>query len=237
MQEQIYDMLLKENEVTWKDIIYDLVKSEQMNPWDVDLSKLTAKYIQTVKDMKEMNYHVSGKVLLASAMLLKIKSQRLVSEDINNFDSFLFHTEDEFEELGDFLPFHEHKVEIPKLGIRTPQARKRKVSVSDLIGALEKALKVDNRRKLRLRKFLTINKPEIPEKKIDIHDLIDKLQQKLMNLFTKKPKTTLSEILPSDKHEDKIYTFMPLLYLHNQKLVNLEQEEHFGEIHIHHYIN
>jgi len=198
MQEQIYDMLLKENEVTWKDIIYDLVKSEQMNPWDVDLSKLTAKYIQTVKDMKEMNYHVSGKVLLASAMLLKIKSQRLVSEDINNFDSFLFHTEDEFEELGDFLPFHEHKVEIPKLGIRTPQARKRKVSVSDLI---------------------------------------DKLQQKLMNLFTKKPKTTLSEILPSDKHEDKIYTFMPLLYLHNQKLVNLEQEEHFGEIHIHHYIN
>ena len=79
MQEQIYDMLLKESEVTWKDIIYNLVKTEQMNPWDVDLSKLTAKYIQTVKDMKEMNYQLSGKVLLASAVLLKIKSQRLVS--------------------------------------------------------------------------------------------------------------------------------------------------------------
>ena len=237
MQEQIYDMLLKENEVTWKDIIYNLVKTEQMNPWDVDLSILTARYIQTVKDMKEMNYQVSGKVLLASAMLLKIKSQRLVKEDICNFDSYLFHTEEEFEELGDFLPFHEHKVEIPKLGIRTPQARKRKVSVADLIGALEKALKVDTRRKLRLSRFLSINKPIIPEKTVDIHDLIDKLQNKLMGLFTKNTKTTFSEILPSEKKEDKIYTFMPLLYLHNQKLINLEQEEHLGEIHIHHYIN
>ena len=33
----VYDMLLKESEVTWQDILHQLVKEEQMDPWDVDL--------------------------------------------------------------------------------------------------------------------------------------------------------------------------------------------------------
>src|SRR3989344_2680285 len=62
-----------------------------------------------------------------------MKSNRLVQEDITNFDAFLFHQENqEFEELGEYLPYQEHKVEIPRLGVRTPQARKRKESLSDL---------------------------------------------------------------------------------------------------------
>jgi len=50
MEDQIYNMLLKESEVTWKDIIYNLIKTEQMDPWDVDITKLTQKYIATVKE-------------------------------------------------------------------------------------------------------------------------------------------------------------------------------------------
>jgi len=234
MQEQIYDLLLKENEVTWQDIIYDLVKSEQMNPWDVDITKLTHKYIETVKKMKEMDYFISGKVLLASAILLKIKSNRLVQEDINTFDSFLFHSEQqEFEELGDFLPQSERKVDIPLLGVKTPQARKRKVSIADLIGALEKALRVDTRRKLRLQKFLSFHKPEIPEKKVDIGLLIDAVYKKLEALFAQRTVIPFSELDSGKGKEETILTLLPLLYLHSYKKVSLEQEHAFEEIHIH----
>mgnify|MGYP000237621912 CR=1 FL=1 len=52
MQEKIFDMLLSEDEITWQTIIYDLVKSEQMNPWDVDVSVLTKKYIIILKKLK-----------------------------------------------------------------------------------------------------------------------------------------------------------------------------------------
>lgn len=38
--------------------------------------------------------------------------------------------------------------------------------------------------------------------------------------------------MPSQKKEDKIFTFIPLLHLTNQRKVNLEQKEHFGEIEI-----
>ncbi|MBI5797757.1 segregation/condensation protein A [Candidatus Woesearchaeota archaeon] len=239
MQEQIYDMLLKENEVTWQDIIYKLVKDEQMDPWDVDLHRLTHKYIATVKGLKEMNYFISGKVLLASAILLKIKSNRLVQEDINNFDAFLFHVDEPlaFEELGEFNPYHEHKVEIPQLGVRTPQARRRKVSISDLIGALEKALRVDSRRKLRLQKFLNFHRPEIPEKKIDINKLIDAIYQKLTAYFKQRKSVPFSELRTTQEKEETILTLLPLLYLHNQNKVNLEQEEAFSEIHIHNFLS
>lgn len=234
MEEKIYDLLLKESEVTWQDILHNLVKDEQMDPWDVDLTKLTHKYIQTVKKMKEMDYFISGKVLLASAILLKMKSTRLVQEDITNFDAFLFHQEqEEFEELGEYLPYHEHKVEIPKLGVRTPQARKRKVSIADLIGALEKALRVDGRRKLRLQRFLAWKVPEIPEKKIDISLLIDQVYKKLSLLFQKKKVVPFSELDSGTGKQETILTLLPLLYLHNGKKVSLEQEEAFSEIHIH----
>ncbi len=236
MQEQLYDMLMKESEVTWKDIIRDLVSSGQVDPWNVDITKLTQKYIEAVKKMKEMDYFVSGKVLLASAILLKIKSNRLVEEDIGNFDAFLFHSEeDEMEDLGDFLPYHEHKVEIPALGVKTPQARKRKVSISDLIGALEKALKVDNRRKLRLQRFLSINKPEIPERKVDITQLIQEVYDKVLQMFKKKKVVPFSELVPTRGKEDIVLTLLPLLHLHGQNKVDLRQEMAFEEIEVHQF--
>ncbi|MAG77962.1 hypothetical protein CL616_01205 [archaeon] len=235
MEDQIYNMLMKESEVTWQTIIHNLIKTEQMDPWNVDVTKLTQRYIQTVKGMTEMNFFVSGKVVLASAILLKIKSNKFIDEDINNFDNFLFHQEEEIEDLDDYVDYHEHKVEIPKLGVKTPQARKRKVSVNDLIGALEKALKVDSRRKLRLQRYLTFNKPKIPEKKVDISQLIKDVFDKVFNLFKKKEKVEFSELMTESTREEKILTLLPLLHLDHHKRVNIDQEEHFGEIYVTQY--
>jgi segregation and condensation protein A len=233
MEDQIYNMLMKENEVTWQTIIHNLIKSEQMDPWNVDVTKLTQKYIKTVRGMTEMNFFVSGKVVLASAILLKIKSNKFIDEDINNFDNFLFHQEEEIEDLDDYVDYHEHKVEIPKLGVKTPQARKRKVSVTDLIGALEKALKVDSRRKLRLQRYLTFNKPKIPEKTVDITQLIKDVFDKVIGLFKQKEKVEFSELLKEPTKEEKILTLLPLLHLDHHSRINMQQEEAFGEIYIH----
>jgi segregation and condensation protein A len=236
MQEQLYDMLMKENEVTWKDIIYDLVNSGQIDPWNVDITKLTQKYIEAVKKMKQTNYFISGKVLLASAVLLKIKSNRFVQDDISNFDAFLFHTEEEeYEELGEYLPYHERVVDIPQLGVKTPQTRKRRVSVADLVSALEKALKVDTRRKLRLQRYISWNKPKIPEKSVDIGKLIQEVYDKVMELFKQKRTVTFSELVPTREKEDMILTLLPLLHLHNHKKVTLEQDEPFAELQVHQF--
>ena len=90
MQNQIYEILMNRDEITWQNLIYDLIKSERMDPWDIDISLLTNHYIETLKKLKEANFFVSGKVLLAASLLLKIKSERLVNEDFANFDALLY---------------------------------------------------------------------------------------------------------------------------------------------------
>jgi segregation and condensation protein A len=228
-------MLLEENEITWQNIIYGLIKSEEMDPWDIDVSILTQKYLETLKQMKEMNFFLSGKVLLASAVLVKIKSNKLVEEDIGNFDNYLFHQEDEmdtFDEFGDFV--ERPKINAPGLGIKTPQARKRRVTVQDLIGALEKALSVNKRRILRKNELRRYTGFDIPEKKVNISDLIKDIFERIKSFFSKKEEVTFSKLLPQQQEgigkREKILTLYPLLHLDTQGKIDIQQEEHFGEI-------
>jgi len=96
-QDKIYDMLINKDEVTWQTLIMDLIKTEQMNPWDIDIGLLTKKYIDALRLLKEANFYVSGKMILAAALLLKVKSNRLVNEDITNFDALLYPREEEMD--------------------------------------------------------------------------------------------------------------------------------------------
>ncbi|MEK6974073.1 MAG: segregation/condensation protein A [Nanoarchaeota archaeon] len=239
MQDQILDMLLKQDEITWQTILYDLVKTEQMNPWDIDISLLSQKYLETIKKIQETNFFISGKVILASAILLKIKSEKLLDENIARFDSILFNQSydagleiaEEFEQKNQRIKLMEN----PRLTVRTPLARKRKVSLNDLVFALEKALEVDRRRTLRNIALMSV--PEnirLPEKKFDITEKIKEIYSRIKDLFTSKKteKITFDELVQSSKKEDKIYTFIPLLHLANQEKINLNQEIPFGEIHI-----
>lgn len=234
MQEQLYDMLMKQDEITWQTIIYELIKSEQMDPWDIDISILSQRYMETVRKLQEMNFFISGKVILACALLLKIKSDKLVAEEIAGFDSYLFNKQ-EIEELEEFIQENTRykDVDIPKLAIKTPQARKRRVSVNDLINALQKALNVSNRKILRKIQEESFKGPPIPEKRYDITEMIQKMFEKInLKLLFTNPVTFL-HLLESDKREDKIMTFIPLLHLDFQNKIVLEQKEPFGEIEVH----
>lgn len=232
-QDKILDLLMSKDEITWQTILYDLVKSGEINPWDIDISILANKYLEKVRKMQESNLFISGKVILASAILLKIKSEKLISEDIGLLDNLMFPAE--MEELDQFFDRNRRitlDVE-PKLTIKTPQARKRKVQINDLIEALEKALEVNERRVVRhLERDRIPDNLFIPVKPRDITEIIKELYDKIKLTFTKKPTLTFSELVPSNKKEDKITTFIPLLHLATQEKVDLNQEVHFGEIEI-----
>lgn len=234
MHEQIYNMLIQKDEITWQSILLNLIKSEQMDPWNIDISLLTHRYLETIRKMQEANFFISGKILLACALLLKIKSNKLVNEEIYNFDSQLFKQEEtyeELEELFDQAPSPEYQK--PKLTIKTPLPRKRKVTLQDLMSALQKALEVEKRRNIKRELFNNI-KVEIPQKKVDISELITNVYTKIVEFFktNKKETLTFTKLVNSDKKEDKLFTFLPLLHLDNQEKVNIYQDEPFGEINI-----
>jgi len=233
MQDKIFDIIFDKNEITWQTMLYELVKTEQMDPWDIDISLLTHRFLEMLGKFKEMDFGISGKVVLAAAILLKIKSNRLVGEDIMQFDKMFEEPEDD--QVADLYDDDSQapKEDMGKVHLipRTPQPRKRKVSIYDLMAALQKALEVKKRRVLSSIPPSNIG---IPEKKRDIGEIIREIYGRIKGfLFRTQGKAmTFSQLIPSEKKEDKIYTFIPLLHLANRHKVELEQKEHFGEIEI-----
>jgi len=235
---QIYDVLTNDDEIGWRSLIFELIKSEQMDPWDVDVSKLAKTYISTLKKLKEMNLRVSGKVLLAAALLLRIKSSRLVGDDMMEFDRLLAsgqNPQDLYAEDQNFVEGEFNNMGLTagtgQMGLvpRTPQPRKRKVSVYDLIDALAIALNVRRRRILNQIQTTTM---AMPEKKWDISKLMDDLYADVENFILQQSekKVSFSSLVPGESKLDKVFTFVPLLHLTNARKVDLDQKDHFGEI-------
>lgn len=235
MQQKVFDLVIEQDEVAWKTILYDLVKTEQMNPWDINVSLLTRKYVRLIKEMQEHDLKISGKVILAAAVLLKIKSGYLLDHDITNLDNLLnqgeeLTDEELLEELEDLTGKRKEKQKyqlIPK----QPQPRSRKVSIHDLVDALQRAMESK-------RKTLAKQRPvkyELPKRKIDILEVIHNIYHKIV-YYTKKDKKkklTFSQLLPPRAgKEEKVYTFIPLLHLESQRKVETQQKQHFDEIYV-----
>lgn len=245
--DQIFSILFNNDKITWQSMIYDLVSSENMDPWNIDLSLLANKFLEKLKKLKEMDLKISGKVLLAAAIMLRVKSYRFLEEDISALDNLIASVNNNQDEI----PFEEliyagenGAIDVSNLNIldekpvlypRTPQPRKRKVSVFDLVKALEKALEVYQRRPSKIVSNIEV---KAPEKTRDISLVIKDVYNKILDFFKKNKKNSKLkfENLLSDKSlenkEEKVFTFIPLLHLDFQRKIDLLQEIQFGDIEI-----
>ena len=230
--DRIFEIIYsKADEITWQGILYELVKTEQMDPWEIDISLIAQKYLETIRKLKGHDFRVSGNVVLAAAILLKLKSTRLVGEDITELDRLISGAnEEDADELVEDGPLIPKLDEIPTLIPRTPQPRKRKVSIYDLVKALERALEVKKRRVLN---SIPPTNLSIPKKTFDITNAIKNVYGRIRAFFTNGVKVvTFNQLLPSESKKDKVHTFIPLLHLAQQEKIEMEQETPFGEVRI-----
>ncbi len=236
MQEEIFDLLLNQEELSWKSILVDLVQTEQMDPWDIDITLLTQRYIQAIKLMQENNLRVSGKILLAAAFLLKLKSDHLVDNDLSKFDTLIHQSEQEIEEelLGMLDEGTREKRAREKFALipRNPQPRNRKVSIQDLVEALQQAMASKKKVLTRIRPV----KFTMPGRRMDIVEAIRDVFHKVMYYNEKNvngEKVSFTQLLPPQAmKQDKVVTFVPLLHLENHEKIEMEQEKPFEEIYI-----
>lgn len=240
-QEQVYDMLVS-REAGWQAIIYDLIKTEQLNPWDIDLVLLSRRYIERIQQLQEHEinegtFFISSKVLLAAAILLRIKSEILHS-NLKDIDELLFDRKkkarDETVDMNavvDFADLEQDKFDIMP---RTPLPRGRKVTLKELMTALDKAINTEHR---RIKKVIASKSLRssidfvLPKKGINIRQKIRQIYQKIRAFFSrgKSSKMTFTELAGTERNE-RIACFLPLLHLDTQKKINLEQPEPFSEI-------
>src|SRR4030042_683888 len=87
--EQIHSLLFVEK-IGWKEIIHELINTEQLDPWDIDICILTNRFLDKVRKLEEANFFISSQVLLAASLLLRFKSDILLNQYIPELDAVLF---------------------------------------------------------------------------------------------------------------------------------------------------
>ncbi len=216
------------NQPTWKTILLDLVKSEKMDPWQIDVSILADKYLEKINLLDYSNLRVPANAILCSAILLKHKSKALKVPSLEEFDEIeeLQLTEEQIRErerlfLTEGIP---HLI-APRL------IRGGKVSLDDLVNSIEEILN-KNKRKYFLEKNRRDLKFQIPlpEKKID--EKMSEVLMKLNSIADEENLVLFSRLVSELNSINLIHTFIALLFLHNSRKVFLFQEEFFGEIFI-----
>lgn len=231
-QGQIHDLLFN-RDMGWQEIIYDLINTEQLDPWDINITILTEKYLIKIQELEEADFFVSSKVLLAAALLLRIKSEILLNKYIKSIDEILFGKEEKKKYITERIELEE---EIPELIPRSPLPRFKKVTLQELMESLNKAITTENR---RIKKEI-INKNALRETGISLpkrkYSIKNKIREIYNNLFKQlkeeeRNKISFTDFIGTNK-EERIIAFSPLLHLENQKKIWLDQAEHFEEIHI-----
>jgi segregation and condensation protein A len=230
-QDQFFDLITGE-ELSWQTIIYDLIKTEQLDPWDINIGILADKYVETISQLEEADFFVSSKVLLACSLLLRLKSEILVSNYIRDLNEALNGKENKHYELE---RIELEDGELPILVPRTPMTRHKKVTLSELISALNQAIETENRRIKREIKGKQTEKSVLTIMPRGDHIPLAIRIKSIFEIFTNHIKKgndhmKFSHLAPSK--EEKLASFVPMLHLSNDSRIHLRQQTHFGDIHM-----
>jgi len=202
---------------TWKDLLINLVETSKLDPWNVDISKIVRNYILVIKEMKLMDLSIPANIVFAASFLLKLKSDSIS----------IFREEEEIIEDIDII---ERIIpDIPELVPRMRQPPHRKITLNELMNALDDVLKIENKREKyfsELEKVLpVIIDPNDMDKKMEraYKMAIDNSDNYGMVMFDKLIKNMDSDLILLDM-------FVPLLFLDYNGKISLIQEVFFGDI-------
>ncbi len=205
----------------WKTILISLVKSERMDPWNIDIKVLAQKYLEKIRALNQTDLRLPANAILASAILLRFKSRALrlpsiEDDDVADWKSLL--TEEQL--LGGMMP----ELIPPNL------MREGKVSLDQLVESIEAILdktksKVQRERDGKDRP--TFNLPfasmNLESKMANVLDLAQKHADEtgLARFSTMVSDLSVNDIIES---------FLALLFLVNERRLSAWQETLFDEI-------
>ncbi len=237
-ENQLYNIVVS-RKPDWQSIIYDLIHTEQLDPWDVNIVRLTEMYFERISELDEAEFYDSSRVLLAAALLLRIKSEFLLNKHIRSIDEILFGKKQSDEKIFEKIEINED--ELPVLIPKTPLPRARRVTLPELMAALNKAINTESRRikkEVAVKRAQKLSEVDFPKfKRVDLKDRIKQFYARILTSIKKKSvsseknlnKVGFSELIGKEK-EEKLACFLPVLHLSNSKKLWLEQSGHLEEI-------
>ena len=202
------------------EVLVELARKGEIDPWDIDITKLTEKFLVYIQSLEKNDLRIPARTLLYASILLRMKSDSLEGSPEDEEDSGLEFMHDEIE----FQPNEEYLLPQPPIRRRT----KRPVTLTELIAELKKAEMVGRRKAMR-EHFAEI----IEERALDlsheegIEDRIRTLWPVLEEFFKESKSIAFKNL-----EGERVTNYISLLFMAQRKQVWLNQEEIFGELYI-----
>lgn len=216
-ENKILDLIIKE--YSWESVLYNIVVAEDLNPWDIDIIRLADAFAKYISKLREMDFRVPAKVILTCSIFLRMKSEALKVQEDN---------ERAKRQMPERKPLDIS--DVPQT-LQMPSSRRpiRKVTLEELVAALEKAFEVKEKKDRRWEeKVKTI---EVHEDKIE--ERIEQLYKIVMEILSSgMEKVPFKNIVDIWRRENIIKKFMPMLHLAQENRIEYEQEELFKDIFI-----
>ena len=221
------------------DLLLHLVRSTEMDIYEIDTSVIIEEYLNYIAKMKDLNIDVASEFLVMAATLVHLKSKMLIgsTEEIQDDETeFEINSEDElksrileyekyknmtevFKELeekrGDF--FTKEPVSLKEYSDKAI-SNDGSVTIDDLVNAL-----------LAYQERLNYQKPintKITRKELSVEDRIVSIKDKLKKV----KKINFLELFEEVTKEYLIVTFLAILQMNKNDEINIYQEKNFGNI-------
>jgi len=202
----------------WKTILLDLVETEKMDPWNIDVVELAEKYLKKINELEGNNLRVPANAILACAILVKTKSKYLRLSSLDD------------EQKGRIMLSPEQRAlmlqEIPDL-LSNRMAREGRITLDELVSSIEDIIQRTTPKNKSARNIprieINFDASSIEEKIAEIFGLIkQKVDSQGIVLF--------KDLAGSDNVDAVVETFLPVLFLMNNGKILAYQNEFFGEI-------
>jgi len=222
-EENILQLIIQKE--SWEEVLYHIVSLENLDPWNIDLVKLTERFMEYINKMEQLDFRIPAKIIFVAAILLRLKADYLsIFEEEEKFEE-VEQKQKEMVDLG-------IDPELIKLGIPMKRMPKRQVTLDELIIALKKAMVVKERREerrflIQQRLRLEVVEEDITKRIEDMMKEIDELMRKMQD-----NKLKFRDVVKKWNRDEIVKKFIPMLHLdHNQK-IECSQEDFFKEIYI-----
>ena len=221
------------------DLLLHLVRSTEMDIYEIDTSVIIEKYLHYIDQMQDLNIDIASEFMVMAATLVHLKSKMLIGsteEQQEEESEFEINSEEElksrileyeniknmtevFKELeekrGDF--FTKEPVSLKEYTDKS-LTNDGSVTIDDLINAL-----------LAYQERVNEQKPihtKITKKELSVEDRMVSIKDKLKNV----KKIDFLDLFEEVTKEHLIVTFLAILQMNKNDEINIYQEQNFGNI-------
>lgn len=207
--EEVYKLIV-EGKLAWEYLISEIIREENLNPLDIDISLLTERFMEFTNYMVKVDFHNAGKFVFIASILLRLKSQYLL-------DTLLGVRNKEYK--YNYIKSKPFPIVLPA---KINFVRRRPITLSDLLQYIRRVI-IARSESREIEFKVKLNQIQLPIK-------IANMEKILAKLFAKTDKISFKEMERGKEWKEIVEDFISTVFLYAENKIDLYQSAPLEDI-------